>query len=104
CRTGHAYTGDFRKTFIPNSQEPIYCPCDGETLETREHILRECNRYSQHRNILEEFSRSLILSEILGTAKGIQALHTFLQKSGAFTRTGQLRTQPNPPSYENEPE
>ncbi|KAF8148087.1 hypothetical protein B0H34DRAFT_625447, partial [Crassisporium funariophilum] len=82
----------------------IYCPCDGETLETREHILRECNRYSHFRNILEKASRSITVSEILGTTKGIQALHNFLQLSGAFTHTGQARPQANPPTYEDEPE
>jgi hypothetical protein len=83
CRTGHAYTGEFRRSFIPHTDEPITgtCPCDNETLQTREHILRECSRYTQHRNILRKTSQSLTLTDILGTKEGILALTTFLKKS-----------------------
>ena len=104
CRTGHSYTGDFRRSFLPQSQEPITCPCDNETIETREHILRECSRFSQHCDILKEVSRTVALPEILGTKEGISALSNFLKKTTAFTRTGSIPTKATPPTFDNEPE
>ena len=70
----------------------------------REHILRECPTYAQHRGILRIPSDSIALLVILGTKKGIIALTTFLKKSGAFTRTGTTKTPPKPPEFRNEPE
>ena len=61
CRTGHAYTGEFHQTFIPLSPDPTSCPCDNETLESRNHILRDCPRYEQHRDILKKASKYLFL-------------------------------------------
>ena len=104
CRTGHNYTGEFRKTFLPTSPDPINCICDNSTIESRSHILRECPRYDEHRNILEEVSRYITLPEILGTKPGIQALSEFIKKTGAFTRTGTPIARPNPPTIENEPD
>ena len=103
CRTGHAYTGEFRRTFIPLAPEPTTCPCDNETPETREHIIRDCPRYNQQREVLKKASTDITLPEILGTPKGIKALTEFLQKSGAFTRTGTPPTEPLPPTINNEP-
>ena len=39
CRTGHAYTGEFRRRFLPHLGESNTCPCDNTMLQTREHIL-----------------------------------------------------------------
>jgi ribonuclease HI len=103
CRTGHAYTGEFRQTFIPLSPDPTSCPCDNETLETRTHILIDCPRYEPHRKILKKASRHLSLPVLLGTNKGIMALAKFIHKSGAFSRTGAPPTIPQPPSLDNEP-
>jgi hypothetical protein len=104
CRMGHSYTGDFRRSFIPLLQDPTTCPCDNQTLETREHILRECTRFSHHRDILEKASSTVALPEILGTKEGISALSDFLKKSTAFTRTGSIPTKTLPPTFDNEPE
>ena len=104
CRTGHSYTGEFRRSFLPLSQDPITCPCDNETLETREHILRECVRFDRHRDILEKVSSTIALPEILGSKEGIAALSEFLKKSSAFTRTGSIPTKVPQPTFENEPE
>jgi len=104
CRTGHSYTGDFRRSFLPLSPDPTTCPCDNETLETREHILRECTRFTQHRDILEKVSSTIALPVILGTKEGVDALSDFLKKSAAFTRSGTIPTKPPPPTFENEPE
>ena len=103
CRTGHAYTGEFRRTFFPLAPEPTTCPCDNETPETREHIIRDCPRYNHQREILKKASADVTLPEILGTPNGIKALTEFIQKSGAFSRTGTPPTDPTPPTLENEP-
>jgi hypothetical protein len=104
CRTGHAYTGEFRHIFLPHSADTTACPCDDETLESRNHILRECPRYETHRDILREASRSLALSTILGTPEGVAALAKFLKKSGAFTRTGSIIQTPTAPRQDLEPD
>ena len=103
CRTGHAYTGEFRQFFLPLSPDPTSCPCDNETLETRSHILIDCPRYDEHRRILVKASRHLSIPVLLGTVKGITALAKFIQKSGAFSRTGTPPQPPTPPSLPNEP-
>ncbi|KAF5313927.1 hypothetical protein D9619_013086 [Psilocybe cf. subviscida] len=94
ARTGHAYTGEFRRRFFPS--EPFRCPCDNQTIETREHIITTCPRYEEHRHILRKVSQSIALSEILGTQEGIDALATFLEQSGAFSRDGKPRPAQNP--------
>ncbi|TDL23410.1 hypothetical protein BD410DRAFT_787235 [Rickenella mellea] len=94
CRTGHSYTGEYYSKFVPS--ENVDCPC-GEPYQTREHILRECKRYSAHRHILRETSRDIHIPTILGTKKGIAALSDFLQESGAFTKTGYPRAPRKPP-------
>jgi ribonuclease HI len=81
CRTGHAYTGEFRRSFIPLSPDPSTCPCDNVTHETRTHIICECPRYNQHRKLLKKASRHLSLPVILGTNKGIKALAEFIKNS-----------------------
>jgi hypothetical protein len=58
------------------------------TILSRNHILRECPRYSQHRDILTKASRSMDLSTVLGNTEGIIALADFIAKTGAFSRTG----------------
>jgi hypothetical protein len=103
CRSGHAYTGEFRQSFLPLSPDPTACQCDNETLETRNHILIDCPRYEHHRKILKKASKYLFLPVILGTDKGIAALAKFIHKSGAFSRTGTPLTAPQPPSLINEP-
>ena len=101
CRSGHAYTGEFRQQFAPG--EPTACPCNNDTLETREHIIIHCQRYERHRDILREAYQELSLPEIFGTPNGIDALCEFLRQSGAFSRTGAvLKMQPQP-LPENEP-
>src|SRR6266568_5517779 len=100
CRTGHAYTGEFRRQFAPG--EPTSCPCNNEILETREHIIIHCPRYEEHRDILREAYPTLPLPEILGTPNGIQALCEFLRQSGAFSRTGTILKRQSKPQFENE--
>ena len=104
CRTRHAYTGEFRQTFLPLSPDPTSCPCDNDITETRTHILRDCPRYARHRKILMKTSKTLSLPVLLGSKAGIAALSEFLVKSGAFSRTGTILNVPSPPLIENEPE
>ena len=104
CRTGHAYTEEFRQSFIRLSADPTTCPCDGDILETRNHILRDCPRYHRHRKLLAKASRGLSLASLLGTKLGIAALSEFLIKSGAFSRTGTPVASPTIPLFESEPE
>ncbi|KZV79121.1 hypothetical protein EXIGLDRAFT_735638 [Exidia glandulosa HHB12029] len=73
-------------------------------MQTREHTLRECTRYDDYRDILRKASRNIVLSEILGTERGLAALSEFLRKSGAFTKTGEPRAARAAPSRELEPE
>lgn len=101
CRTGHCFQGAYYKTFVPS--EDVDCPC-GERLQTREHSLRECPRYDAFRGKLRDASRNIILSEILGTPRGIEALSGFLRRSGAFTKTGEPRAPRAAPVPELEPE
>ena len=46
----------------------------------------------------------LTISELLGTDQGIEALAEFLMKTGAFTRSGSIPTDPSPPDFSNEPD
>ncbi|KZV89363.1 hypothetical protein EXIGLDRAFT_589384, partial [Exidia glandulosa HHB12029] len=101
CRTGHCFQGAYYKTFVPS--ENVDCPC-GERLQTREHSLRECPRYDAFRDKLRDASHNIVLSEILGTPRGIEALSGFLRKSGAFTKTGEPRAPRAAPVPELEPE
>ncbi|KAF8954033.1 hypothetical protein BDZ97DRAFT_1639530, partial [Flammula alnicola] len=81
CRTGHAYTGEFRRRFFPDKDED--CPC-GEEYQTREHILIHSPKFAAHRQHLHKISRDIFLPTILGTEEGIQALSIYLKESGAF--------------------
>ena len=84
CRTGHGYNGEYYRRFVPT--ESTRCQC-GEGLQTREHVLRECPLFNEHRPYLRKVSEDISLPEILGTRDGISALTTFLEKSGAFTKS-----------------
>jgi ribonuclease HI len=96
CRTGHAHLGEYYSKFVPTKN--IDCPC-GEEFQTREHVLRACPWYEQHRHILRKVSADISLSDILGTEKGISALIDFLDITGAFTRDGMKRNPPQDPEY-----
>ncbi|KAJ7786365.1 hypothetical protein B0H16DRAFT_1490170 [Mycena metata] len=79
CRTGHAFIGEDYAKFV----------------------LRECELYEQHRDILRDASAELTIPDLLGTEDGIQAVVKFLD---AFTKRGQRRreTEPWPPAPEEE--
>ena len=41
--TGHAPIGEYRQRFLPHL--PISCPCSKAEVQTREHIVMECDTY-----------------------------------------------------------
>lgn len=83
CRTNHAFIGEYYRRFVPS--ESTECLC-GEEVQSREHILRECLFESRYRHFLREEVPDLNLADILGTIEGIDALASFIQHSGAFTK------------------
>jgi len=99
CRTGQAYIGEFRRQFFP--EKSVECKC-GETLQTCEHILRTCARYTDHQENLQNEDREITLPELLGTPKGITALTKFLKESGAFTFTRERYMPKITPTFEDE--
>ncbi|KDQ54644.1 hypothetical protein JAAARDRAFT_99512, partial [Jaapia argillacea MUCL 33604] len=102
CRVGHAFIGEYYVQF--NIPEPVDCPC-GIGYQTREHILRDCPRYEDHRYHLRDVSPQISLPTILGTRKGVDALASFIWESGAFMKTGEPRPKHwELPEYENEPD
>ncbi|KAJ7927664.1 hypothetical protein B0H13DRAFT_2553523 [Mycena leptocephala] len=80
---------EYYAKFVPS--ELVTCPC-GEPFQTRVHILRECETYAWHREILQKVSEDISMPEILATEKGLQALALFLERTGAFTKTGRPRS------------
>ncbi|KAH9476979.1 hypothetical protein JR316_0010895 [Psilocybe cubensis] len=81
----------------------ISCPCGEVDVQTREHILQACPRYTEARRELLQASRCIFLPEILGTTQGIKTLASFLAASGAYTQSGTQPLPPKPPSFDDEP-
>ncbi|KIK57338.1 hypothetical protein GYMLUDRAFT_122374, partial [Collybiopsis luxurians FD-317 M1] len=96
CRTGHDYIGEYYSKFVPSKN--VDCPC-GEQLQTQEHILRVYPRYERDRYLLRKVSDTVNLADILGSEEGIEALISFIEKSGAFTRDGSPRKEKSEPEY-----
>ncbi|KIO27541.1 hypothetical protein M407DRAFT_73072, partial [Tulasnella calospora MUT 4182] len=61
------------------------CLC-GKEVQTRAHILRECLFEGRYRHFLKEKVPDLSLADILGTTEGVDALASFIQHSGMFTK------------------
>ena len=84
CRTGHAHIGSYYRRFL--AEENTECPCGDATIQTREHILRECTLHDTHRSLLLNDERELNIEELVGSEKGIDRLADFLEKSNAYTK------------------
>ena len=82
-----------------HEDEPTSCPCDNETLQTSEHILHKCTRYSQHRNILRKVSNPIALPVMLGTSPNHVS-----QENWSNHPLRRPKTTPPTPSFEDEPE
>ena len=109
CRTGHSYSGEYYRRFVPSADSA--CPC-GEPIQTREHVIQSCLTCEKHRTAQRKVSQMLYLPDLLGTKDGIEAMTSFLENSGTFTKNGQslhhnphptwqtglLRTEPQTPS------
>ncbi|KAJ3865979.1 hypothetical protein EV359DRAFT_27801, partial [Lentinula novae-zelandiae] len=98
CRTRHAFLGEYYAKFVPT--EPIQCPCGART-QTRDHIIQTCEIYDDYRDLLWNVSDDLDIGEILGTEEGIEALAEFIEKSGAFKKTGQLTPEITEPRLDD---
>ncbi|KAI6162830.1 hypothetical protein EDD17DRAFT_1443026, partial [Pisolithus thermaeus] len=83
CRTGHAFTGKYYSSFIPS--ETVSCSCS-KCLQTQEHILTTCPTFKSKHDMLCSASEDLIIMDILGTEKGIEALSEFLQETNTFKK------------------
>ncbi|KNZ72191.1 hypothetical protein J132_04472 [Termitomyces sp. J132] len=57
------------------------------------HVIRECPKYEEHRDILKKVDEEMEMENLLGTKKSIEAMGKFLAKSRAFTSTGALRPE-----------
>jgi ribonuclease HI len=81
--TGHGHIGDYYARFVPS--EPSSCPC-GEPLQTRDHILKDCEMYDAPRLTIHKACPSLSTALIFNTRKGIHALVHFLKNSDTFKK------------------
>ncbi|PCH34699.1 hypothetical protein WOLCODRAFT_106417, partial [Wolfiporia cocos MD-104 SS10] len=84
CITAHGHFGEYYNRFVPI--EPSTCPCDHRTLQTRDHILRDCPLHTHARHHLTRVSPTITLHIILSTPKGLHALQHFLEHSTAFLK------------------
>jgi ribonuclease HI len=89
ARTGHGYFGEYYQTH--NIQEPTSCPCGAE-LQTREHIVFECQTHREYDNIINEGAPDHQLATLFGTKRGIDALAEFVKRSKAFQKTRPTET------------
>jgi len=83
AQTGHGYFREYYQTH--NIQEPVSCPRD-EELQTREHIVFECQTYEEHQSIIHEGAPDHQLATLFGIKAGIDALAEFVKKSKAFQK------------------
>ncbi|KAG6882527.1 hypothetical protein C0992_011405, partial [Termitomyces sp. T32_za158] len=58
--------------------------------------------YEEYREILREVDEGLNLETLLGSKEGLRATIKFLDKSGAFTKIGEPRMNPNKPTENDE--
>lgn len=98
---GFSHWGAHRLLIVP--AEPVDFSC-GTDYQTRAQILQECPRYQKWRHLLQDVSPQISIPEILGIREGIAVLSAFIQKSGAFSKTGELRAPPTTPLLEDEPD
>ena len=92
--TGHGYIGSYYSRFNLPDTTP-WCPCSqpgAPIFQTREHILRECLLFEEHRHILSETDACFDDPDWTVGRLGEPNYHLpgfveFLRKSGAFTKT-----------------
>ena len=102
CRTKHAFLGEYYARFVPD--KTVRCTC-GTRFQTREHVIKECPKYEEHRHILKGADNQMELGVLLGTKKGLEAMAKFLAKTGAFSKTGnnrETKAKPREDDVEND--
>ncbi|KAI6095999.1 hypothetical protein F5141DRAFT_1012528 [Pisolithus sp. B1] len=75
--TSSLRVGEYYSSFVPS--EAVSCPCS-KCLQTQEHILAMCPTFES------KSSEDLVIMDILGMEKGIEALYEFLQATDAFKK------------------
>ena len=70
---------------VQNINEPTDCPCGAE-LQTREHILFECEIHEELWHVIDEGAPDQKLATLLGTKTGIDALAKFVKGTKAFQK------------------
>ncbi|KAK0200673.1 hypothetical protein DFS33DRAFT_1227657, partial [Desarmillaria ectypa] len=73
-----------------------------EPIQTEDHVICECPRCDGHRDRLRKDHRDTYFPGILGTKDGVEALASFLEKSGASTKTGSPKRPPTRPTLDEE--
>ena len=85
--TGHAFTGEYTQRFYPpHTQEQIACPC-GEPVQTIEHVLLHCPRYTDARQkLLNVSGRPRTLPQLFEKPERVIETLRFLQETGACAK------------------
>jgi hypothetical protein len=85
--TGHAFTGAYTQRFYnQHTPEQIACPC-GEPIQTVEHVLLECPKYSAaRRKHLTANGRPQNLPQLFDHPKHVTVLFRFLEETGACVK------------------
>ncbi|KAH9961323.1 hypothetical protein BC827DRAFT_1131805, partial [Russula dissimulans] len=84
---GHAFVGAYTQRFFPqHTPEQIACQC-GETIQTIEHVLRECPRYDDaRRKHLTANGRLRNIPQLFSHPKRVHSLLHFLEETGACAK------------------
>jgi Reverse transcriptase (RNA-dependent DNA polymerase)/Endonuclease-reverse transcriptase len=85
--TGHAFTGEYTQRFYPlHTQDQIACPC-GEPVQTIEHVLLHCPRYSEARQkFLAANGRPRTLPQLFDKPENVLEMLRFLEETGACAK------------------
>ncbi len=71
------------RKFVPGERTTCLC---GERFQTRAHVLQDCPRYDDQRQVLRDAAPTLALADLFGTKEGIMALGKFLAATDAFQK------------------
>ena len=85
--TGHAFTGEYTQRFYPlHTQEQLACLC-GEAVQTIEHVLLHCPRYTDaRRRHLTALGRPRALHQLFDKPEHVLGVLRFLEETGACAR------------------
>ena len=85
--TGHAFTGEYTQRFYPlHTQEQLACPC-GEPVQTIEHVLLHCPRYTEERRRhLTAFGHPRALHQLFDKPERVLGTLRFLEETKACAK------------------